>query len=64
VDTADGFERKERKKDSKKERKGSLFETDNVAEDGFALHVVDNPAFGVIGTVFIQPLTKIYVHTR
>ena len=56
--------RKEGKKERKKERKGSLSKADNEAEDEFTLHVVDNPAFGVIGTVFTQPLTKIYVHTR
>jgi len=56
VDTADGFDRKG--------RKGRLSKTDNEAEDEFPLPVVDNPAFGVMGTVFTEPFTKIYVHTR
>jgi len=60
VDISDWFQRKE----GKKKRKGSLSETDNEAEDEFTLHVVDNPAFGVMGTVFTQPFTKINVHTR
>jgi len=56
--------RKERKKERKTERKGTLSKTDNEVEDEFTLHVVDNPAFGVMGTVFTQPFTKINVHTR
>jgi hypothetical protein len=46
------------------ERKGSLSKPDNEAEDEFTVQVVDNPAFGVMGTVFTQPCIKIYVHTR
>jgi hypothetical protein len=47
-----------------RERKESLSKTDNEAEDEFTLLVVDNPALAVMGTVFTQPFTKIYVHTR
>jgi hypothetical protein len=56
VEKADRFERKERKK----ERKGSLSKTDNEEEVEFTLNDVDNPAFGVMGTVFTQSFTKVY----
>jgi len=58
-----GYSRRVRK-ERKKEKKGSLSKTDNEAEDEFTLHVVDNPAFGLMGTVFTQPFRKINVHTR
>jgi hypothetical protein len=61
VEKAESFEKKEI---NNKERNGSLSKTDNETKDEFTLHVVDNPAFGVMGTVFTQPFTQIYDHTR
>jgi hypothetical protein len=54
--------KKERKKERRK--KENLSRTYNKVEDEFTLHVVDNSAFGAMGTVFTQPFTKICIYSH